>query len=123
MRVGIWTVSRGAAQRMQTLIDGLLAYSRTSAHPPAMVAVDLNELVQGVLSDLEMRVTESGAWVIRGPLPTVEADPVQMRQLFQNLLGNALKFRRPDVPAQVRLSRHGTRRRRPYHSLRQRHRV
>ena len=94
----------GAAQRMQTLIDGLLAYSRTSTHPPEMVAVDLNEVVSEVMSDLEMRVTESDAWVIRAPLPIVEADPIQMRQLFQNLLGNALKFRQPDVPARIRLT-------------------
>src|SRR5262249_7599082 len=53
------------------------------------------------LSDLSVRIEHSAGKVEVGPLPTVEADPTQMRQLFQNLIGNALKFHRPDLPPEV----------------------
>lgn len=86
---------RGAAARMQTLINDLLAYSRVSrqAHRPRRVA--LSGVLEEVLSDLESRMEASGARVIADPLPEVEADPVQMHQLLQNLIGNALKFAQP----------------------------
>jgi signal transduction histidine kinase len=64
-------------------------------------SVDLSAIVAEVLSDLEARVTQSGGTVDVGPLPTIEGDPLQMRQLFQNLIGNALKFNRPGVPPAV----------------------
>src|SRR5690606_19073497 len=92
---------RSAAARMQTLINDLLAYSRVSrnAHRPRKVA--LSQVLAEVLSDLESRVESSGAEVRAAPLPEIEADPTQMRQLLQNLLGNALKFSHPQRRPQV----------------------
>jgi signal transduction histidine kinase len=93
-----------AASRMQTLINDLLAFARvtTKAHPFA--PVDLNAVVRDVLSDLEARVESSGGKVEVGELPTVDADAFQVRQLFQNLIANALKFRKPDAPPLVRIT-------------------
>ena len=90
-----------ASARMQSLIDGLLSYSRITTKASPFTAIDLNEIVQGVLGDLEVRLQEGGASVTVAPLPTVQADALQMRQLFQNLIGNALKFRREDIPCHV----------------------
>ena len=92
-----------ATARMQHLIDGLLQYSRvgTKGHP--FEPVPLDEVVADVVSDLETRIEQSGGRVEVGPLPVIEADKLQMRQLFQNLIGNALKFRKPDQPPVVRV--------------------
>jgi len=86
-----------SADRMRQLIDDLLAFSRVSTKGRSFVAVDLGSLVSEVLGDLETRVQDSGATVQVGDLPSIVADPMQIRQLLQNLVGNALKFRRPDV--------------------------
>lgn len=83
---------QNAAQRMQKLINDLLTYSRVTTRGKALVPVDLNETVQSVLSDLETRFDETKATVDVDDLPTVLADPTQMYQLLQNLIGNALKF-------------------------------
>jgi signal transduction histidine kinase len=93
-----------AAGRMRSLIDDLLMFSRVSTKGRPFVPVDLGEVVLQVLVDLELSIEESGAQVTIGALPTVEADPVQMRQLMQNLLGNGLKFRREDVAPELRVS-------------------
>ena len=85
-----------AAARMQTLIDDLLAYSRVVARGKAFGMVDLDQVLSGVIDDLEARLESSGGRIDRRPLPTVEGDPTQLRQLLQNLLSNALKFRSPD---------------------------
>jgi signal transduction histidine kinase len=83
-----------AAGRMRALIDDLLMFSRVSTKARPFAAVDLGETVSYVLADLEIALQESGAQVTIEELPTIEAEPMQMRQLLQNLLGNALKFRR-----------------------------
>ncbi len=83
---------QAAAKRMQTLIDDLLAFSRVTTKANPFEPVDLNRIAQEVLSDLEVRIQQSGGQVELGELPAIDADPLQMRQLFQNLLGNALKF-------------------------------
>jgi signal transduction histidine kinase len=67
------------------------------------VPVDLDQVAREVSSDLEAHLSEVGGRIEVEALPTVEADPLQMRQLFQNLLGNALKFHRQDVPPSIRL--------------------
>jgi signal transduction histidine kinase len=90
-----------AAGRMRALIDDLLMFSRVSTKARPFTAVDLSETVGHVLADLEVALEESGAQLTIDPLPTVEAEPTQMRQLLQNLLGNALKFRRPGVIPEI----------------------
>jgi signal transduction histidine kinase len=93
-----------AAGRMQEMLEGLLAYSRVSTKANPFRPVSLDLLAREVLSDLEVRLKRSGGRVVIEPLPTIEADALQMRLLLQNLIGNALKFRHPDTPPLVRLS-------------------
>jgi signal transduction histidine kinase len=94
---------QNAARRMQGLINGLLMYSRVTTKAKPFVKVDLSEVVQGVLSDLEVRIQETGGTVEVGELPTLNADPLQMRQLFQNLISNALKFTKKGTSAMVKV--------------------
>ena len=82
----------GAAERMHTLINDLLSYSRVTTKALPFEPTDLNDIVDGVLGDLETRIEQSGGRINVGKLPTIDADAVQMRQLFQNLIANALKF-------------------------------
>jgi len=93
-----------SAGRMRALIDGLLEFSRVSTRLQPIVEVDLGELAREVVSDLDGRLQQSGGQVEIDELPTISADPLQMRQLLQNLIGNALKFQRPDVRPLVRVS-------------------
>lgn len=81
-----------AAHRMQTLIDDLLTFSRVATKAQPFVPVNIGQVAQEVMSDLEVHIEKVGARVEVGYLPTIDADPVQMRQLLQNLLSNALKF-------------------------------
>jgi two-component system, LuxR family, sensor kinase FixL len=94
---------RSAAARMQAFISNLLAYSRLTSQSRPFAAVDLNQVAREVLSDLEGRLQESGGRVEVGRLPVLEADPLQMRQLLQNLIGNGLKFHRPEQAPLVRV--------------------
>jgi signal transduction histidine kinase len=93
--------ANGAAERMQKLIEDLLKFSRVATHGRPFEPVDLQEVTQGVLVDLEHQIERSGAVVRVGELPTIDADPLQMRQLMQNLVSNALKFQREGVPPEV----------------------
>ncbi len=95
--------SAKAAERMSHLIDDLLTYSRVTTRGQPLRPVSLSEVVEGVLSDLEDRIAESQAWIEFGPLPSICADAAQMRQLFQNLIANALKFVAPGEPPMVRI--------------------
>ena len=95
---------QNAAGRMQTLINDLLTFSRVTTKARPFVSVDLNRVAREVLSDLEVRLEQTGGRVELDDLPVLDADPLQMRQLFQNLIGNALKFRRPGEPPMVRVS-------------------
>lgn len=88
----------GAAGRMHTLINDLLTFSRVTTKAQPFAPTDLNEVVRDVLSDLEVRLQDNEGRVEVGDLPMIDADAVQMRQLFQNLIGNAVKFHRPNVP-------------------------
>jgi light-regulated signal transduction histidine kinase (bacteriophytochrome) len=85
-----------AAVRMRTLMDALLETARASAEPPVFTPVDLNGVVADVLHDLDMRIGERDVAMEVGQLPTIDANPFQMRQLLQNLIANALKFHRPE---------------------------
>lgn len=90
-----------AAVRMARLIESLLDYSRVATRALAFEEVDLAQMMPGVLADLELRLHETHAEVIVGILPKVMGDPGQLRQLWQNLLGNALKFHAPDGPPRI----------------------
>jgi PAS domain S-box-containing protein len=91
------------AERMAQLIRDLLSYSRLGARERKLEIVDCEEVLKRVLTDLKTAIDESAAIVTHDSLPTVTADPVQVGQVFQNLIGNALKFRGPTVP-QVHIS-------------------
>jgi len=80
---------------MQSLLTGLLDYSRVTTAAEPFKEVDLSDLISEVVSDLEVRIVRTGGEVHVGTLPVISADPTQMRQLFQNLIGNALKFHKP----------------------------
>jgi PAS domain S-box-containing protein len=92
-----------AASRMQILINDLLAFSRVTTKAQPFVSVNLAQVAKEVVSDLEARIEQVKGKVELGPLPLIEAEPLQMRQLLQNLIGNALKFRRPEEPPVVRV--------------------
>jgi two-component system, LuxR family, sensor kinase FixL len=92
-----------AAERMGTLIENLLSYSRVSSRGAELVDVDLGQVVSDVLADLERQVVATSATVEVDRLPRLEADAVQMRQLFQNLVSNAIKFGPPEGAPEVRI--------------------
>ena len=85
--------------RMKTLISDLLAYSRVNSQGATVTAVAAGPPLQSALSDLAPLITAAGAVVTADPLPTVLADEVQLGLVFQNLIGNAIKFRGPEPPA------------------------
>ena len=89
------------AARMARMIDGILAYSRPGLAEIDIAEVDLTENWRTVCGDLEIQIAEAGATVTIGALPTIEADPVRLQQVFQNLLSNALKYRSPARPLSI----------------------
>lgn len=93
-----------SASRMRNLINDLLSFSRIATRPRKLVEIDLGEVVQGVLSDLEERIRISNGQVVVNALPRIEADPMQIQQVFLNLINNALKFHRPEAPPRVTIS-------------------
>lgn len=94
---------QGASQRMQTLLNDLLSFSRVSTRAQPFTEVDLNTLAGEVLSDLENQIERSQGRVEIGELPTIEADPTQMHQLLQNLIGNALKYHKDNISPTVQV--------------------
>jgi PAS domain S-box-containing protein len=92
-----------ATGRMQTLINDLLTFSRVTTKAQPFMPVKLAEIAAGVVEDLEGRIEMVKGRVEVGTLPVIDAEPVQMRQLLQNLIGNALKFRRPEEPPVVKV--------------------
>jgi signal transduction histidine kinase len=95
---------QSAAERMRRLINDLLSYSRvtTAAKPFQMTA--LNEVVADVVSDLQIRIEENRGKVDVSDLPVIYGDPTQLRQLLQNIIGNALKFKKPDADPVVKVT-------------------
>jgi light-regulated signal transduction histidine kinase (bacteriophytochrome) len=94
---------QSAAARMQELIEGLLTLSRVTRRAADFEQVDLGEITQQVISDLETQIERVHGRVEVGKLPTIQAEPLQIRQLLQNLIANALKFHRPDEPPVVKI--------------------
>ncbi|MBV9713389.1 MAG: hypothetical protein JO011_21000, partial [Ktedonobacteraceae bacterium] len=94
---------RNAAARMGILIEDLLTFSRVTTKAAPFSPVDLNTVIQQIIDDVEPRLQATQGSIEVQPLPTIEADPGQMHQLFQNLIVNALKFHRPDVPPVVKV--------------------
>jgi len=93
-----------AAQRMQTLINDLLQLSQVTANEQPFQKVNLAEIAGEVIEDLEARILDTHGTVKQGHLPTIDADPFQMRQLLQNLIGNALKYHKDGIPPAVHLN-------------------
>jgi signal transduction histidine kinase len=93
-----------AGKRMQALIDDLLRFSRVATQGRPFEQVDLHAVADQAVSDLEAVIAQAGGSVEIGDLPTVAADPLQMRQLIQNLISNGIKFHREGVPPAVRVS-------------------
>lgn len=92
-----------AAGRMKVLISDLLEYSRISTRGLPYVECNLQEVAHEVIGDLEALISSSNATVLVNELPTTIADPTQMRQLIQNLVANAIKFRAPERASVVRI--------------------
>jgi PAS domain S-box-containing protein len=92
------------AIRMQALINALLSYSRVDTRGKPFVPCDTGVVIGHALENLKVAISESGAVFEFSSLPTVIGDPVQLMQLFQNLIGNAIKFRSPDRPPKIRVS-------------------
>ncbi|HSI87914.1 MAG TPA: CHASE3 domain-containing protein [Pyrinomonadaceae bacterium] len=88
---------QSAAGRMHTLINDLLTFSRVTTKAQPFVQTDLRQVCEAVIDDLETLIQSTGGRVEIGQLPVIDADPLQMRQLFQNLIANALKFHRDGV--------------------------
>jgi light-regulated signal transduction histidine kinase (bacteriophytochrome) len=88
---------------MQMLISDLLAYSRVGTRPKPFAAVSTDSLIKGVLQSLHRAITDSGATITCDRLPTVAGDDLQLTVFFQNLIGNAIKFRGTDPP-EIRIS-------------------
>ena len=93
----------GASERMQGLINDLLSYSRITTKGAELVPINLSQIVSDVLGDLEVGIAETGATIHVGSLPIIDSDATQLRQVFQNLIGNALKFRRMGVAPEIRI--------------------
>ena len=91
-----------ASERMRKLIDDLLNYSKITASP-VFIVTDLNKILSGTLSDLELTIKDKGAQLVVQDLPQVEVIPGQIRQVFQNLISNAIKFSKKDQKALIHI--------------------
>ncbi len=91
------TRMKDAGRRMSQLIEDLLQLTRVTTRAKPFEEVELSQIIEEVTADLELRLQETGGKVLAKDLPRIEVDPSQMRQLFQNLINNALKFRKRDL--------------------------
>jgi PAS domain S-box-containing protein len=92
---------QNAATRMRRLIEDLLSFARVTSKAQPFTRVELSTIAREVLGDLEVAIEQAKATVTLGELPAIQGDPTQMRQLLQNLVSNALKFRREDAPPRI----------------------
>ncbi len=92
-----------AGLRMQALINDLLSYSRVSTKVPVFENIDLNRIGDDVVSDLQIMIEQTNGRVEIAQLPLIEAEPTQIRQVFQNIIGNALKFHRKDIAPLIKV--------------------
>lgn len=90
-----------SAENMRRLIDTLLEFSRTTRHSQPFEMTDLNAILAQVVSDLELQIEDTGAVIDSDKLPAIEAVPSQMKQIFDNLLSNSIKFRKPGVSPHI----------------------
>jgi signal transduction histidine kinase len=95
---------RASARHLQALIIDLLSYSRISTKSKPLDQVDLNQILKDVLVDYELKIEEKKANIKIQDLPILQADPTQMHQLFFNLLGNSLKFAKPDQAVVIQIT-------------------
>ncbi len=93
----------GSAQRAYALLDSMLQYAALSYREIALSEVDLNDVLQQVTANLQLRIGERGAHIEADPLPVVHANAELMVQVFQNLLSNAIKFTPPDRKPHIRI--------------------
>lgn len=94
----------GGANRMQQLIRDLLSYSRVISRGDQFVPVDTHSVLGEAVENLRAAIDESGARITNGDLPAVTADRAQLVSVFQNLIGNAVKFRKKEKPPQIHVS-------------------
>jgi PAS domain S-box-containing protein len=92
------------ATRLQSLINGLLEFSRVRTHGKTFGRVNVKEVLDGICKDLELLISESGAVMEFGDLPVILADESQIARLFQNLLQNAIKFRKEGIAPRVHIT-------------------
>jgi two-component system CheB/CheR fusion protein len=95
------------SNRMRSLITDVLNYSRLSAADSRFEAVDLRELIQGILDDFELLIKEKHAKIHIGEMPVIEVIPGLIRQVFQNLISNALKFSKPNLTPEIHIRAKG----------------
>ncbi len=92
-----------AANNMRLLIDNLLDFSRVARVSDGFQLIKLDDILQKALADVEVAMEETRAKVIADPLPLIEAHPANMKQLFLNIISNAIKFRQPCVPPVINI--------------------
>jgi two-component system, chemotaxis family, CheB/CheR fusion protein len=93
-----------SSARMKSIITNIMSYSKLSAENVEFVPTDINEMISDLLEDLEISITEKNASIYVSKFPIIDTIPGQIRQVFQNIIGNALKFSKPNVPPQVNLN-------------------
>jgi signal transduction histidine kinase len=95
---------QNAAGRMRKLINDLLSYSRVTTEAKGFQKLSISKVLSEVVSDLQIRIEETESTIEVGELPSIDCEAMQMRQLLQNLIGNAMKFRKADVKPVIKVS-------------------